>query len=78
MNSKVNQFTVESLLFVEKQCSWVTLAHNLHPINLYTRICLILILSKLSCLYNLRNYKRNYVPTNQTNFSYPETLTPHK
>lgn len=31
MNSKVNQFTVESLLFVEKQCSWVTLAHNLHP-----------------------------------------------
>lgn len=67
--------TVESSLFVEDQClwlSWVALVHECTPPWTF-------ILVKHLCNIHLRSrtcYQRNYDPTNQENFCYSRTLTP--
>lgn len=66
--------TVESSLFVEDQClwlSWVSLVHEFTPPRTY--------IHKHLCNIHLQSrtcYQRNYDPTNLRIFDYPRTLTP--
>lgn len=61
--------TVESSLFVEDQCSWVTLAHEfMFPKNIYVKH-----------LFDVLKIFPNLLPTKlcpQECFGYPQTLAP--